>query len=48
MIATESEIEEWICISLELGFDKASVDLERKPSRELRANKSKLPGYIEN
>ena len=52
VIATEPEIEEWICESLDIPFDKTGRDLERKPSKILDKNhnykKSKLPKYAEN
>ncbi len=52
VIATEPEIEEWICESLDIPFDKTGKDLERKPSKILGKNhnykKSKLPKYAEN
>ncbi len=50
VIATEPCIEEWICISLGLSFDKAGKDLEKKPDRVLKDKmdykKSNLPKYV--
>lgn len=49
VIATEPCIEEWICISLGLGFDRDGNDKERKPDRILEKEKgykkSELPNY---
>ena len=49
VIATEPCIEEWICISLGLSFDKTGRNLERKPDRvlkdELNYKKSRLHEY---
>ncbi len=51
VIATEPEIEEWICKSLDINFDKTGIDSERKPSRILERNqgyrKAKLPEYFD-
>lgn len=35
VIATEPEIEEWVCLSLNLEFDKSGRNIEKKPSRVL-------------
>jgi hypothetical protein len=49
VIATEPEIEEWICISLKHKFDKTGNDVENKPSRvlerQLGYKKSKLKDF---
>ena len=51
VIALEPEIEEWICISLSLNFDKTGYDKTRKPSKVLERGhnyeKSKLDRYVE-
>jgi hypothetical protein len=51
VIALEPEIEEWICISLSLNFDKTGYDKTRKPSKVLERSdkyeKSKLDRYVE-
>ena len=49
VIATEPCIEEWICISLGLNFDKTGNNVERKPDRVLESRKKyrkqDLPNY---
>jgi len=49
VIATEPCIEEWICVSLGLSFDKTGNDKERKPDRVLKREKKykkeDLPNY---
>ncbi|MDI3498954.1 hypothetical protein [Archaeoglobus sp.] len=51
IIATEPEIEEWICISLGLNFDKSGSNSDSKPSRVLKREcnykKSDLKSYAE-
>jgi|GEM_PF-1371329 hypothetical protein len=49
VIATEPEIEEWVCVSLGIDFDRTGNDIEKKPSRILENNhnykKSRLSEY---
>ena len=51
VVATEPEIEEWICISLDMDFDRTGYDKDRKPSKILERKedykKSKLDKYAE-
>ncbi len=51
VIATEPEMEEWICISLDLNFDNTGYDKKRKPSevlkKEINYEKSNLHKYVE-
>ena len=51
VIATDPCIEEWICISLNLNFDRDGYDIERKPDRVLKKEKgyrkSQLPKYAD-
>ena len=51
VIATEPEIEEWICVSLGIDFDRTGYDTNRKPNKILERKedykKSKLDKYAE-
>jgi len=50
IIATEPCIEEWICISLGLDFDKTGMDAERKSDKVLERyqeyKKFELPNFV--
>jgi len=49
VIATEPCIEEWICISLGLSFDKSGIKIDQKPDRvlerERKYKKKNLPKF---
>jgi len=50
VVATEPCIEEWICKSLGLNFDRTGLNVEQKPDRVLRRRygykKRRLPKYV--
>jgi len=51
VVATEPCIEEWICKSLGLNFDRTGLNVSQKPDRVLRRRfgyeKCELPDYVD-
>jgi len=51
VVATEPCIEEWICKSLGLNFDRTGLDVNQKPDRVLKRKlgyeKHRLPDYVD-